>query len=87
MPLPESVAITASRFVYELASPRIIEFADMEYVLSHAMRPHHAGEIVVTRSTWKVDDTPVESPAGKLASRLSVDLELLLVNENSSPKK
>jgi hypothetical protein len=44
------------------------------------MPPHNAKEVVVIRLEWDVDGAAVNSPFGEFCSRLTANVELLLVD-------
>ena len=80
----DSLAITSSKGVYELAQPRTITTDDVSYTTSLALSLPEAAQIVVTGTIWEVDGSPVHSPVGEWGSRLSVVVDLLLVNGSAN---
>ncbi len=74
-----SLAIMKSRCIYELAIARTITDADLNHVIKGAMKFHNAPRVVISRIEWSVDDAIEDLPVGKYGSRVSADVEMLLV--------
>lgn len=76
-----SPAIRVSRGVYEMAGPRRITAQDAAYIVHIATNAANECHVAVVRPVaWELDGLDLDSPIGKVGSRLSVTVELMLVD-------
>lgn len=71
--------VALSRATLEFGHPRLVGVDDMRYVVSLASGSVLDAQVLMVRPVlWRVDETSVASPIGKIGLRLSFDAEVLL---------